>query len=111
MCTLTEQLFMKKILLQYKLSLYIHIYIQFNAFWALLLLLPESEFILPKLIPIEADKFFESTGVCLGRLGTCGCFKKKYRPQWELIWAKKLGSPKIVSLTPLSLGRKIYKKW
>ena len=102
MSTLTEQLFMKKILLQYNLSLYIHIYIQFNAFWALLLLLPESEFFLPKLIPIEADKFFESTGVCLGCRGTCGCFQKIYRPQWELIWAKKLGSPKIVSLTPLS---------
>ena len=55
MSTLTEQLFTKKILLQYELSLYIHIYIQFNASWVLLLLLPESEFFLPKLIPIEAE--------------------------------------------------------
>jgi hypothetical protein len=46
---------------------------------------------LPALIPIEADNFFESTAVCVGRLRTCGCFQKIYRPQWELIWAKKLG--------------------
>ena len=94
---------MKKILLQYNLSPYIHIYIQFDAFWALLLLLPESEFFLPALIPIEADNIFESTGVCLSRLGTCGCFQKNLSASMGINAGKKLGSPKIVSLTPLSI--------
>ena len=31
---------------------------------------------LPALIPIEADNFFESTAVCLRRVGTCWCFQK-----------------------------------
>ena len=54
---------------------------------------------------IEADIFFESTAVCLRRVGTCGCFQKKYQPQWELIRAPqapagKCNGPRVPSSAP-----------